>query len=140
MYRPIQFIIRFMLILGIVNNAFAQDNTTTPNVQRTAPTVTAFASSERARFAAPGSVLQIRLEVYSSTGKKVFDNEVRGGNVLDWLLQDEQAARFADDSYLCVLTVKGLSGRITQRIGSVRVDKASARGIIPNSRIKKIEM
>jgi hypothetical protein len=70
--------------------------------------------------------VQIRLEVYSSSGKKVFDNEVRGGNVLDWYLQNGQAERLADDTYLCVLTVKNLSGKISQRIGSVIVEKSAA--------------
>src|SRR5262249_8169509 len=32
----------------------------------------------------------------------------------------------ADESYLCVITAKSLSGRITQRIGSVKVEKNSA--------------
>ncbi|HJZ69336.1 MAG TPA: hypothetical protein VKF81_14530 [Blastocatellia bacterium] len=41
--------------------------------------VTASASRDRVRFAAPSSVVQIRLEVYDSAGKKRFDNEVRGG-------------------------------------------------------------
>jgi hypothetical protein len=124
MCKPIQLVIRFMLILGLVNNVLAQDNTTTGKVQPTAPTITAFASSEKARFSAPASVVQIRLEVYSSSGKKVFDNEVRGGNVLDWYLHNGQAERLADDNYLCVLTVKNLSGKISQRIGSVLVEKS----------------
>ncbi|HMG35909.1 MAG TPA: hypothetical protein VKM94_18385 [Blastocatellia bacterium] len=88
--------------------------------------VTAFASNDRVRFAAPSSIVQIRLEVYGSTGKKVFDNEVRGGNVLDWQLQDGQAERLPDDTYLCVVTVKSLSGRITERMGSVMVENTSA--------------
>src|SRR5256886_13473025 len=67
-----------------------------------------------------------RSEIYNSTGRKLFDNEVRGGNVLDWHLQDGQAEPLADDSYLCVVTVKSLSGKLTQRIGSVRVEKSAA--------------
>src|SRR6185295_15663144 len=88
--------------------------------------VTVYASADRMRFTAPSSVVQMRLEVYNSTGKKVFDNELRGGNILDWHLQDGQADRLADDAYLCVVTVKGLSGRITERIGSVVLEKGSA--------------
>lgn len=117
--------IRFIVVLSLVSAAVAQDNTPANN-QRTALTVTASASSDRVRFTSPSSVVQIRLEVYSSSGKKVFDNEVRGGNVLDWLVQDGQADRLADDTYLCVLTVKSLSGKITQRIGSVTAEKNAA--------------
>src|SRR5262249_37408178 len=88
-------------------------------------TVTAAATGERVRFTGSPSIVQIRLEIYSSSGKKVFDNEMRGGNVLDWHLQDGQAEPLPDDSYVCVVTVKSLSGRITQRIGSVTVEKNS---------------
>ena len=88
--------------------------------------IIASAWAEWVRFSAPSSVVQIRLEVYDSSGKKLFDNEVRGGNVLDWHLRDGQAKPLADDSYLCVITVKSISGRITQRLGSVIVEKATA--------------
>src|SRR5439155_10178749 len=49
--------------------------------------------------------------------------EVRGGNVLDWRLQDGQGQPLADESYVCVVTVKSVSGRITERIGSVIIEK-----------------
>jgi hypothetical protein len=119
------FAIRFLLVLCLVSAAVAQDNTPANN-QRTGLTVTASASSDRVRFTSPSSVVQIRLEVYNSTGKKVFDNEVRGGNVLDWHLQDGQAEPIADDTYLCAVTVKSLAGRLTQRIGSVTFVKGAA--------------
>ena len=107
-----------------MNTAVAQD--TPANKQKSGLTVTATASTDRVRFTAPSSVIQIRIEVYNSTGKKLFDNELRGGNVLDWHLLDGQAEEIADDSYLCVITVKSLSGKLTQRIGSVRVEKNTA--------------
>jgi hypothetical protein len=125
MGTPSQFVIRFIIVLCLVTTAVAQDNAPV-NFQETPATVTAFASGERVRFTAPPSVVQIRLEVYNSTGKKVFDNEVRGGNVLDWHLQGGQAERLADDTYLCAVTIKSLSGKITQRIGSVIVEKSAA--------------
>ena len=71
-------------------------------------------------------MVQIRLEVYDSTAKKIFDIEVRGGNVLDWRLQDGQAEPLADETYLCAITVKSLAGKITQRIGSVTILKGVA--------------
>jgi hypothetical protein len=63
-------------------------------------TVTASANSERLRFTAPSSVVQIHLEVYDSTGRKRFENEVRGGNVLDWHMQDGQAERLINSRQL----------------------------------------
>src|SRR6185436_14162295 len=95
------------------------------NTPPTVLTVTAFASSERVRFTAPASIVQMRLEVYDAAGRKLFDNELRGGNVLDWHLQDGQAARLPSDTYLCVVTVKSRSGRLTQRLGAVLIEQNS---------------
>ncbi len=89
-------------------------------------TITATASNERLRFTAPTSVVQMRLEVYNAGGRKLFDNELRGGNALDWHLLDGQAQALVDDAYLCVITVKSLSGRITQKIGSVKIQQGIA--------------
>src|SRR6266571_1497866 len=114
-----------LLVTLCLANAQAQSNIA-KNENRGATTVTASASGDHVRFAASPSVVQIRLEVYDSVGKKLFDNEVRGGNVLDWHLQDGQAEPLPDDSYLCVVTVKNLSGKLTQSIGSVALEKSSA--------------
>ena len=107
--------------------AFAQQERAQASAQMPAPTVTGAASDQRVRFNAPASVVQIRLEVYDPAGEKRFDNEVRGGNVLDWHLQDGQAGRLPAGTYLCVVTVKSLSGKITPKIGSVVVAADAAR-------------
>src|ERR1700687_5915361 len=112
----------FLLLILSLTTALAQ-NEVAKSTRSSCATITASASVDRVRFAAPSSVAQIRLEAYNSAGKKLFDNEVRGGNVLDWHLQDGQAEPLADDSYLCVVTVKSLSGKLSQRIGSVKVEK-----------------
>lgn len=85
------------------------------------PLVTATATAERVRFVSPGTVVQLRLEVYNETGQKLFDTELRGGNVLDWHLQDGAGQRLPTGSYACVLTTKSLSGRLSQRVGLVTV-------------------
>ncbi|MEP6570600.1 MAG: hypothetical protein ABJC10_12580, partial [Acidobacteriota bacterium] len=81
--------------------------------------VTATATVERVRITAPASVVQMHVEVYASGGEKLFDNEIRGGNIFDWHLQDGQAQRLTAGDYVCVVTVKNISGKITQRIGTV---------------------
>lgn len=88
-----------------------------------APLVTATATAKRVRFVSPGSVVQLRLEVYNEAGQKVFDTELRGGNVLDWHLLDGSGERVAAGSYASVLTTKSLSGRLSQRMGVVRVSE-----------------
>ena len=99
----------FLMLILSLTPALAQNEVAKTN-KTSAVAITASASGERVRFTAPSSAVQIRLEIYNSTGRKLFDNEVRGGNVLDWHLQDGQAEPLADDSYLCVVTVKCLSG------------------------------
>src|SRR5947207_6154137 len=91
------------------------------NAQRVSLTITAMASTDRVRITAPASIAQMHVEVFAPSGEKVFDNEIRGGNVFDWHLQDGQAQRLTAGDYVCVVTVKNIAGRLTQRIGVVRV-------------------
>src|SRR5262245_55680488 len=105
MSKPYTLAISFLLILSIVKSATAQDSRSDA-AKHSDLTVTSSALGNRVRFTAASSVVQIRLEVYNSVGRKLFDNEVRGGNVLDWHLQDGQAEPLADEGYLCVVTVK----------------------------------
>ncbi len=109
-----------LLLLGTID---AQD--LNPSSRLTNNSITAAASAQGVRFTAPSAVVQMRLEVYAATGTKRFDMEVRGGNVLDWHLLDGQAAPLADGTYLCVVTVKSLSGKLAQRLASVIVEKAA---------------
>src|SRR5258706_3735452 len=114
-----------LLASGVV--ALAQSEKTVRSTAAPEPTVTAFTAGEQVRFTAPSTVLQIRLEVYNSAGKKIFDNELRGGNVLDWHVQDGQAERLSDGSYLCVITIRSLSGRMSQKVGRITIENATAR-------------
>ena len=91
-----------------------------------APLVTATATAKRVRFVSPGTVVQLRLEVYNEAGQKLFDTELHGGNVLDWHLQDGAGERLPAGSYATVLTIKSLSGRLSQRVGLVTVDDQKA--------------
>jgi hypothetical protein len=113
-------------ILLSLSTGLAQERPATVS-NPSAITITASATANQVRFAAPSSVVQLRLEVYDSSGRKLFDNELRGGNVLDWHLLNGQAEQLADDTYLCVVTIKSLSGKITQRIGSVKIDQRTAK-------------
>ena len=87
-----------------------------------APLVTATATAKRVRFVSPGTVVQLRLEVYNEAGQRLFDTELHGGNVLDWYLQDGAGQPLPAGSYVSVLTIKSLSGRLSQRVGVVTVN------------------
>jgi hypothetical protein len=71
-------------------------------------------------------VVQLRLEVFNEAGQKLFDTELHGGNVLDWHLQDGAGERLPSGLYACVLTIKSLSGRLSQRVGVVTVNDEKA--------------
>jgi hypothetical protein len=87
-----------------------------------APAITVAASTDRVRFTAPNSVVQMHLQVYDNAGQLVFDVSSKG-NVLDWTVQESGGARLISGSYLSVVTVKSLSGKLSQRIGSVSVQE-----------------
>ena len=105
---------------ALLSTAIAQES------PRSFLTITAAASGERVRITAPSSVVQMHVEVYAASGEKLFDQEIRGGNVFDWHLQDGQAQRLAPGDYICVVTVKSVSGKLTQKIGTVSVAEKSA--------------
>ena len=79
-------------ILLVASIVCAQEQNA-PTGTRSTTTVTAAATADRLRFTAPSTVVQMRLEVHAANGEKLFDNEIRGGNVIDWHLQDGQAQR-----------------------------------------------
>src|SRR5688572_22118855 len=120
-----------LFILVLCGTVLAQENPAPvekPRETNTAapPVVTATASAKRVRFLSPGSVVQLRLEVYNDAGEKLFDTELRGGNVLDWHLQDGAGQHLQAGAYACVMTIKSLSGSLSQRIGLVRVNDKTA--------------
>ncbi|HVG35454.1 MAG TPA: tail fiber domain-containing protein [Pyrinomonadaceae bacterium] len=100
-----------------------------------APAVTVSVAGEGVRFTSPGQVLQIQLEVYSDSGDPVFDSGLRQGNILDWRTTDARPA-MTDGSYLAIVTVKGLSGRLSQRFGSI----SSQAGQLSVGRVREEEL
>src|SRR5688572_26839855 len=119
-----------LVLFVLAGSTLAQDSPAPVEKTRetvpAAPLVTAAASAKRVRFVSPGSVVQLRLEVYNEAGLKLFDTELRGGNVLDWHLQDGAGQHLQAGAYACVMTIKSLSGSLSQRIGLVRVNDKTA--------------
>src|SRR6266498_2667078 len=109
-----------LLVLALLATAAAQDSPSA-SAQRSSLTITAAAAGERVRITAPSSIVQMHVEVYAASGEKLFDQEIRGGNVFDWHLQDGQAERLPAGEYFCVVTVKNIAGRITQKVGRIKV-------------------
>src|SRR5215510_1292558 len=87
--------------------------------------VTAAAAGERVRITAGAAVAHLRVEVYSADGQKVIDQEIRGGNVFDWHLQNGQGEVVPPGNYVCVVTTKAVSGRLSQKFGSLSIEEKS---------------
>src|SRR5882672_289875 len=97
----------------------SQETPVTSN--RTGSNVTAATTAQGVRFTAPSNTRKMQLEIYSADGQKVFDTGLCAGNVLDWVRTDEAAKSLADGTYLNVVTVKGLSGKLSLKIDAVTI-------------------
>jgi len=82
-------------------------------------TVTAY--SDAVRFSAQGAVKELRVEVLSLSGQKVFDSGPVLGNALDWKLSNTQGQPVANGVYLYTVTVKDPFGNVTKKLGKLAV-------------------
>jgi len=81
---------------------------------------------------AHGEALQIRMEIYSTSGELVSDSGLRQGNMVDWKLTDATHA-MADGSYLVVVTVKDFKGNLNQRVAMLSL-QAGQLQLLPQKR------
>jgi hypothetical protein len=100
-----------------ITTVFAQEEKNAIN-RSPAPAVTALAYDDQVRFTAPGTTLQMRLEVFSENGEKFFDSDFRDGSFMGWNLQNKNGEHLGAGLYYCVVTVKDLSGHVSQRFGT----------------------
>ena len=77
------------ILLSSFSLALGQQEGAKATIVSPTSVVTAGASAERVRFAAPGTVAQMRLQVYSDTAQTVFDATSKG-NVLDWTVESRR--------------------------------------------------
>src|SRR5437762_4563740 len=115
------FAFAFVSALLVIGTATAQDSANATAQKPSSVTITATASTDRVRITTPASIVQMHVEIYAASGEKLFDNEIRGGNVFDWLLQNGQAQHLLPGDYVCVVTVKNIAGKIMQKLGAIRV-------------------
>ena len=124
MFTPRRLCASSFLILCLLARVLPQNEQLTgvgQKASQTNTTVTASATAERVRFTAPSNVMRMQLQVISETGQILFDVSSKG-NVLDWSLQDSSGQRL-QGSYLTVVTVKSISGRLSERFATVLVDE-----------------
>ena len=121
MFTPRRLPASSFLLLCLLTTGLAQSQqpASVRQVSPTSTTVTASAAAERVRFTAPSNVVRMQLQVVSESGQILFDVSSKG-NVLDWSLQDSSGQRL-QGSYVTVVTVKSLSGKLSERIGLVSI-------------------
>jgi hypothetical protein len=66
------------------------------------------------------------MEVFGASGESLYNSEFQSGNVRDWTLEDKLGQRLADGSYLCVVTVREVSGRLDMKQGTVLMQGGQA--------------
>jgi hypothetical protein len=133
----------FMLTLLLLSSAgviFAQTEQPAKTAAVPDSTITVSISARGVRFAALGQFKQMRLEVFSAGGDAVYRSEFAAGNVRDWALEGRQGERLPDGSYLCVVTVRDVSGRMEMKQGTVLVQNGQASlKLAEGSRVGSIE-
>jgi hypothetical protein len=105
-----------LLVFCLVGIVQAQESQRTIAVT---PFVTATSTGSQLRFASLGEVRQMRIEVFDAVGQRVFDSSLHSGNLFDWKLQDQQGQHLQDGSYLFVVTVIDLSEQVSQKFGTL---------------------
>ncbi|HEY6190547.1 MAG TPA: tail fiber domain-containing protein [Pyrinomonadaceae bacterium] len=131
--RKLVSIILFSILLTGV--ALAQNEPTAQEAKLPAPAVAVSASGDAVRFTSAEQVLQLRLEIYSASGESIYDSGFHQGNILDWKIANVPQG-VTDGSYLCVVTIKDLRGRTSQRFGSIAVQA----GQVTASRTREDEL
>jgi hypothetical protein len=118
-----------LLLFSVFNTPIhAQER---PPESRSAPIVTATVRAGRIRFTAPSNTTAMRLEVYAEDGQRLFDSGFKQGTLLDWAALDQQGQRYPAGSYLCVVAVKSLSGRVSQKLGMLSISSEGAAALAP---------
>lgn len=67
--------------------------------------------ADKTRFESQEENTEFRVEVFNSSGQKMFDSGFVAGRTLDWNMLDQQGERVADGIYDYVVTVKNRHGK-----------------------------
>src|SRR2546427_8496656 len=106
-----------LLTLGVT--ARSQDAVSRDTSRAAGPAVTISITERGVRFAALGSFGKMRLEVFNADGTSLYNSDFAAASVRDWVLDDKDGQRLPDGTYLCVITIRDLSGKLSTKQGSV---------------------
>src|SRR5438270_5637321 len=113
-----------LLVLGMTARAQdastrTQDAPTRETARAAGPAVTISVTEGGVRFAALGSFGKMRLEVFNADGTTLYNSDFAAASVRDWALDDKNGQLLTDGTYLCVITMRDMSGRMTTKQGSL---------------------
>jgi hypothetical protein len=115
-----------LTVLLLVAQAAGQSVTPPESGAGNSPAVTISVTEVGVRFAGLGSIGQMRLEVFGSDGQTIYNSEFQSGSVRDWGLADKGGQRVADGTYLCVITIRDLAGKLHTKQGTVVLQNGRA--------------
>ncbi|HEY6806237.1 MAG TPA: tail fiber domain-containing protein [Pyrinomonadaceae bacterium] len=120
-----------LLILGMLCGSLSAQVKQKVTEVKSEQVITATATSERIRIAAPGSLVQLTVEVFDDNGTKIYSSDAHGGNLVDWKLKSSDGNRVTNGRYLSVITAKDLTGRVVRKFTEITVtaDQSSLRSI-----------
>src|SRR5436853_6529707 len=110
-----------------------QDAPTRATARATGQAVTISVTDHGVRFAALGSFGHMRLEVFNADGTSLYNSDFGAATVRDWTLNDKDAQLLPDGTYLCVITIRDLSGRMSTKQGSVVLQGGQPSLKLPDS-------
>src|SRR5437667_2012591 len=96
-----------------------QDARTRATARAAGQAVTISVTDHGVRFAALGSFGKMRLEVFNADGTSLYNSDFAAASVRDWVLDDKYGQPLPDGTYLCVITIRDLSGKMSTKQGSV---------------------
>jgi len=96
-----------------------QDAPTRATARATGQAVTISVTDHGVRFAALGSFGKMRLEVFNADGTSLYNSDFGAASVRDWVLDNKDGQPLPDGTYLCVITIRDLSGKLSTKQGSV---------------------
>lgn len=108
-----------LLLLSSAVVTYAQSEQSAKGSPTPDPTIAVSSSDKGLRFAALGSVGQMRLEIFNTSGDLLYSSEFQPGNVRDWGLKDKSGQSIPDGSYVSVVTVRDFSGKLSLKQGTV---------------------
>src|SRR5436853_7595918 len=96
-----------------------QDAPTRATARATGQAVTISVTDHGVRFAALGSFGKMRLEVFNADGTSLYNSDFGAASVRDWAFATQEGQPLPDGTYLCVVTIRELSGRMITKQGSI---------------------